>query len=982
MQAPLLKRLSSLPVAVRIVILGFVYWLFCLFGTLTIFRDYGFAIYWPAAGLAILGVYLLGKRSSPGIFIASFLINYFIYEKAFVHSYQLYISITAVSAGNTLAALVGARCLQVRVIRNFKSFFRLGAIIRFLIFVVFIPALITSLTGAVVFYSYGIISEFFPKAHSWFLADFIGILSLIPVLFSWLEDPNLNINRKRLPEFSVLAVLLIVTGYFIFSDFFGNPFYNFMIAYFTTPIYFWLALRFDTKAIINMQFLSIIYISYLAIFPGHDFLSHAVNEPYAFLQGFSILLWILILVVHSIYMERQEYVISLHKSEQDLRDVLANLPLSVGILNSEGDPEYLNKEFSIRTGLSISDFSESRETGISGRSSGDSPRVLSYAWKTIIGKVRSGEKTEKEIRISNQNREVIDFSLHINPLKERNLMVMVDITQRNRMTEAIRENERKLSSLIQNLQGMVYQCRYDRFYTMEFVSEGCFLLTGYLPSELIHNNQIAFLSLIHERFRNYVSDTIERALKKGESYSLQYQIITKSGELKWVAEKGNGVFGPDGVCRGLEGFIHDISDRVETLEALRIGEERYRSLFENVPISLWDNDYSGIKKLIDDWPDELRADVANTLKVRKDLFFQLTDGIKIVDVNHASLDLYGETDKADLTSSAKDIFLSIDPEQMISVLASFYERRSTLEERIMEIRIKRKKKVLSIRWFIMPGHEKDFSRVLVTILDITELARAEKEIRNLNYYLERKVRIRTEELGRANKELEAFSYSVSHDLKAPLRAIRGFSSLLNHEYGNALPEGALHYIGNVQKNAEAMSQLITDLLRFSRLGRKSLNYTKFRVNELVKTIIDDVNLVQNPDQIEFSINELPEIQADEALIKQVFANIFSNALKFSKSDQKNRVEISCISEPEFHRFCVSDQGIGFEQKHAEKIFKVFQRLHTSDEYEGSGVGLSLVQRIIHMHGGAVRAESEPGKGTCIWFSLPVEPDMEPAEKNN
>jgi len=976
MQGVFIKRLASLPWIVKVLLLGSVYWLFCWIGTLTFYKDFGIAIYWPATGIAIAGVYVLGRSSSLGLFVVSFFMNYFIYKQGYSNNLSLFMSILAIAAGNTLGAVLGSRWLDLKVLRNGRSFFRLDSVLAFLLFVAFIPSLITSLTGGVVTFLSGAIPELFLKIHTWMLADLVGVIVLVPLFFAWVESPMVKIVKSKLPEFIVILLLLGFTGYFIFSGFFENYFYNFLIASFTTPLYFWLALRFNSKLITSVQVASLVFISYLAIYKDHTFIENIIDRPFVLIQGFSILVSVLILLVHSIYMEKQQIIASLHKSEQDMKDVLENLPLSLGILNKSAEPEFLNNEFKKKTGLSLKDFRMSEFDPVPASSDDQSVNLLRNAWESYIEIYNDGEIRERDISILGKNHSERIYSLNISPLKDRYLMVMMDVTQRKRMLERIKEDERRLSSLIQNLQGMVYQCRFDRNWTMEFVSEGSFLLTGYLPSELIYNSHVPFVSIIHERYRNYVWESIEKAVKKGEMYSLQYQIISKSGELKWVSENGNGIFGTDGVCRSLEGFIYDITDRVAALEALQKGEEKYHSLFENMPVSLWEDDYSEVKKYLDSLPDNLKEDLALSIRTNRELYQQITSKIVIVDMNRVSLNLYSASSKEKLRESVSEIFASSDPEPFSTVIASFYYGKSILEERIMEVRIKKKKQVHFVSWLIMPGHEKDLSRVLVTILDITNLKNAEKEIRLLNQNLEKKVKKRTEDLDRANQELEAFSYSVSHDLKAPLRAVRGFSSLLMQEYAPSLPEGAIHYIKNVQKNSENMTLLITDLFHFSRLGRKHIVYTTFDSFQLVNTILTDLYSLHKPEKTEFVINPLPVMTADENLLTQVFVNLFSNAVKFSKPGLENRIEVSCKSDPGYHEFCVYDQGIGFDQKYSEKIFKVFQRLHSSDEFEGTGVGLSLVQRIIHRHRGTTWAESEVGKGTRIFFRIPVEIDSE------
>lgn len=719
MPVPFIKRMTSRPLIVRILLLGLVYWLFCWIGTLTFYKDFGVAIYWPATGIAIAGVYILGSAASVGVFIAAFIINYFIYITGYSGFSNLILSVSAIATANTLGALIGSHFLKKIVIRNNRSLFRLDSVLAFLLFVVIIPSLITSVTGGAITYMTGTSTGLFHKIHTWFLADLIGVLVILPVIMSWLESPVIKINRKKIPEFFAILTLLIASGYFIFTGFFNNYFYNFMIAYFTTPIYFWLALRFDSKAVFSLQLLSFIYITWLAVYAGHDFFISHVNRPYVLLQGFSVLISSFILIVHSIFKERELYIIS-----------------------------------------------------------------------------------------------------------------------------------------------------------------------------------------------------------------------------------------------------HSIE------------EEKYRSLFDNMPVSLWEVDFSAIKDEIDLWPENLKMDVHKTLNNNGNLFRKLISKIKIVHINRNSLELFGAEQLMKLEKSAAEIFAIGDSDALSSVLAKFYYGSSLTEERVIEVKTKRKKRFLSVSWLIMPGHEKKLSRILITILDISELKKAEKEIKLLNQRLEMKVQKRTDELARANRELEAFSYSVSHDLKAPLRAVRGFSSLLMEEYGGTLPQGAIHYIKNVQKNSENMTMLITDLLQFSRLGRKSIIYTNFDSYKLVNDILKDLYSLHKPEHVVFIINPLPYLIADENLLTQVFVNLFSNSVKFSKPGTANRIEVSCKSGPEFHEFTVSDQGIGFDSKHSEKIFKVFQRLHATEEYEGSGVGLSLVQRIIHRHGGIVRAESEPGKGTGIIFTIPVEIESE------
>ncbi|MFZ2098030.1 MAG: GAF domain-containing protein [Anaerolineales bacterium] len=236
---------------------------------------------------------------------------------------------------------------------------------------------------------------------------------------------------------------------------------------------------------------------------------------------------------------------------------------------------------------------------------------------------------------------------------------------------------------------------------------------------------------------------------------------------------------------------------------------------------------------------------------------------------------------------------------------------------------------------------------------------------------------RTAELEEANQELGAFSYTVSHDLRAPLRAIDGFSRILHEEYNSGLPAEAQRYLSLLQENTQRMDRLIEDLLAFSHLSRKPLNKQKVAPVKLVREVLVDLRAEQEGRQVEFIVGDLPACQADPILLKQIFVNLLSNALKFTRKRETARIEIGCdtskSTEPTQGSgetvYFVKDNGVGFDMQYADKLFGVFQRLHRTEEFEGTGVGLAIVQRIVHRHGGRVWAEAEVDKGAAIYFTL-------------
>ncbi len=253
--------------------------------------------------------------------------------------------------------------------------------------------------------------------------------------------------------------------------------------------------------------------------------------------------------------------------------------------------------------------------------------------------------------------------------------------------------------------------------------------------------------------------------------------------------------------------------------------------------------------------------------------------------------------------------------------------------------------------------------------DITEKAVAEQQVTELNANLEERVNERTEALVDANQQLESFAYSVSHDLRAPLRSIYAFSQLLHKKHGYQLDENGNELLQFICNSAAKMQELIGDLLAFSRVDKNALDLTDIGMNELVtgtwKSLTATIENVPA-----FKINQLPFMRADKPLITQVLVNFLTNAIKYSSHNSQPMVEVGTVTDSKVPTIYIKDNGVGFSMLHYDKLFTVFQRLHTSNEFEGTGVGLAIVKRILDKHNGKVWAVSEPGQGATFYFSLP------------
>jgi len=281
---------------------------------------------------------------------------------------------------------------------------------------------------------------------------------------------------------------------------------------------------------------------------------------------------------------------------------------------------------------------------------------------------------------------------------------------------------------------------------------------------------------------------------------------------------------------------------------------------------------------------------------------------------------------------------------------------------------------VELRVSLLRNQRKQPIAMWAIVRDVTAHRQAEDEIRNLNVDLERRVRLRTAELAAANRELESFAYSVSHDLRAPLRAIAGFSSIVSSRHRSRLDEEGRHYVDNIVLAGERMGRLIDDLLEYSRLGRRAIQKQAVNPGDILGHVTSHMAArIEETGAVLNIPNDMPAVFGDVTLLTQIFTNLLDNALTYCSADGPPRITVTCREGTDHLLFCIADNGIGIDPQYHEKVFNVFQRLHGDDDYPGTGIGLSIVKRSAELLGGEVGVDSVPDRGSNFWVKLPRDP---------
>ena len=501
---------------------------------------------------------------------------------------------------------------------------------------------------------------------------------------------------------------------------------------------------------------------------------------------------------------------------------------------------------------------------------------------------------------------------------------LIDITERKEAEELLRLRTSALEAAANSI------VMTDRNGQIVWVNAALTALTGYTPAEVVGRNTRIFRS--GKQDPHYYQE-LWATILAGKVWHREIINRRKDGTLYTEEMTITPVRNDRAEVTHFIAVKQDVTERKQAEEALRASEERFRVFMEHSPTLAFIKDVDG-RYLFVNKPFETIFGVERGHVLGKTLYEWLPE---------ETARRLARSDRLALEDgAASDLLENVVSPRGVRHLLGFK--------------------------FLLPDVSGRPTMGGVAI-DVTERVQAQEEIRLLNQELENRVKLRTAELEAANKELEAFTYSVAHDLRAPLRHINGFSRILADDYGKELSLEARDYLIRIGDAAARMGRLIDDLLELARLGRRAMTWQQVDFQALVEEVVRELEPEAAGRAIEWHVGQMASAQCDRVLMKQALGNLLSNAVKYTRPRNPAVIEVGCRQAASHRVFYVRDNGVGFSMAYAHKLFGVFQRLHLEEDFEGTGVGLAVVHRVLERHGGQVWAESEPGKGAAFYFTL-------------
>ncbi|MBW4451833.1 MAG: PAS domain S-box protein [Nostoc indistinguendum CM1-VF10] len=630
---------------------------------------------------------------------------------------------------------------------------------------------------------------------------------------------------------------------------------------------------------------------------------------------------------------RKQMEEALRQRETELRLITDTLPVLISFVDSEQRYRFNNRAYQEWFGHSTAEVYGKHLWDVMGEPAYEVVRPY-------VERVLAGEQVTYESQVPYKDAGTRYINAICVPqfnqqgTVEGYAALITDISEQQQAKAALCESEARFRHLADTAPVLVWMSGTDKL--CNYFNKPWLAFTGRTLEQEMGNG---WAEGVHPDDFQRCLNTYTNAFDARQHFKMEYRLRRNDGEYRWLFDTGVPRFAPTGEFLGYIGSCVDIHDRNLAQETLRDSEERYRILTEVSPQAIWMGDsHSGITYCNQYWLDY------------SGLTMEQTAGYGWIDIIHPNdRDRVFKTSMQAVTNGRN------------------YEA---------EIRFRRVSDG-SYRWHLVRGLPfRDAAGQIIkwvgVATDIHDRRVAEAALQQLNEMLEQRIQERTAQLEAANKELESFSYSVSHDLRSPLRHIAGFIELLQkrHSSTSTLDETSQRYLRIIAETSKQAGILIDELLTFSRMGRTEMRYININMEQLVEEIKRDLQIQILGRTINWHIESLPEVQADPSMLRLVLRNLIDNAVKYTQTRNPTEITVGSIDNENEVVFFVQDNGVGFNMQYVHKLFGVFQRLHSEPQFEGTGVGLANVQRIIHRHNGRVWAESVVDSGATFYFSLP------------